>query len=374
MASATVQAIVRGYERPAPPPILVQGPLAWMRERLFTNPLNIVITLVLAWLAYKAIAFLAEWAILDAVWRGNSAKACPYGSGACWAYVTSRFHQIFYGGYPRAESWRVDIVFALGAAALASFVAPLGRWKMRARLVALIVFPMASGILLVGGMFGLSYVSTHSWGGLMLTLVVASTGILGSMPLGLMLALGRFSELPVIRSAATAFIEFWRALPLIAVLFSFVILFPLFTPQGWDVDMLVRTIVCFAVFNSAYMAEVFRGGLQSVAKGQFEAAKSIGLTWRQMTMYIILPQAVRNAVPALVNTSISIFKETSIVLLIGLTDLLGVIQGGTRDPSWLGGPHILASGYAFAALLYFGFTYSMSRYSRRLENRANVSD
>jgi general L-amino acid transport system permease protein len=369
----TAQAVVRGYEPASLPPVAVQGPIAWMRQRLFSSAFNTVVTLLLAWASIEAALFLIDWAILDAVWTGNSAKACPYGGGACWAYVTGRFHQIVYGGYPRAESWRVDVVFVLAALSLACLMVPLGRWKIPARISAIVVFPIASFILLVGGTLGLRYVSTHQWGGLMLTLVVASTGILFSIPLGLVLALGRFSELPVIRFAATAFIEFWRALPLIAVLFSFVILFPLFTPRGWDVDMLARTIVCFAVFNSAYMAEVFRGGLQSVPKGQFEAARSIGLGWRHMMTYIVLPQAIRNAIPALVNMSISIFKETSIVLLIGLTDLLGVIQGGTRDPNWLGGPHILASGYVFAALVYVAFTYSMSRYSRGLENRQNIT-
>jgi general L-amino acid transport system permease protein len=265
----------------------------------------------------------------------------------------------------------------LSALAVASFMVPsawLGRHRVRARAAALVGLPLCAALLLLGGAFGLRPVSTHSWGGLMLTLVVASTGILGSIPLGLLLALARFSDLPILRLVATMFIEFWRAVPLIAVLFAFVILFPLFTPAGLDVDILARTIVAFAVFNSAYMAEVFRGGLQSIAKGQFEAAKSIGLGYRQMMTHIILPQAVRNAVPALVNMSISIFKETTIVLLIGLTDLLGEVQTGTRDPNWLGGPQILAAGYVFAALIYFVFTFGMSRYSRRLENRTNVSE
>jgi general L-amino acid transport system permease protein len=373
MEGAATGAVVRGYEPASLPPTPVRGPLAWMRQRLFSSPFNTLLTLLLAWAGYEMIAFIVDWTIFDAVWTGSSAKDCPYGTGACWPYVTGRFHQLIYGGYPRTESWRVDVVFMLGALSLACFMVPLGRWKMPARVAALVVFPIASFVLLVGGAFGLRYVSTHQWGGLMLTLVVASTGILFSVPLGLVLALGRFSELPVIRFAATTFIEFWRALPLIAVLFSFVILFPLFTPRGWDVDMLVRTIVCFAVFNSAYMAEVFRGGLQSIPKSQFEAARSIGLTWRQMMSYIVLPQAIRNSVPALVSMSISIFKETSIVLLIGLTDLLGVVQGGTRDPNWLGGPQILATGYVFAALIYVAFTYSMSHYSRGLENRQNIT-
>ena len=373
MSGATAQAVVRQRIAASPPPLRALGPVAWLRDRLFSGPLNIAITLLLAWAAVKMVVFAIDWAFIDAVWTGSSAKACPYGGGACWAYVTYHIKPILYGSYPADELWRVDLVFFLAALTLACVLVPLGRLTVRIRLTALIAFPVVAFVLLVGGIFGLPFVDTHTWGGLLLTLVVASTGVLGSIPIGAVLALARFSKLPAVHWSAAVFIEFWRAVPLIVALFAFVVCFPLFMPGGRvNIDLLLRTVVGFAVFNSAYMAEVFRGGLQSVPKGQFEAARSIGLTWRQMMQHIVLPQAVRNCIPALMNTSISIFKETAVVLLIGLSDLLGVIQTFTRDPTWLGGPQILGSGYVFAALVYMSFTFSMSRLSRRLENRQNV--
>ncbi len=373
MSGVAVQAVVRSRLDPAPPPLSALGPVAWVRERLLSSPLNIVITLALAYLAVKSVVFMIDWAFVEAVWTGDNAKACPNGGGACWAYVTSHIKQIIYGSYPIAELWRVNIVFALAAVTLVCFLVRFGAHTARVRIGALIAFPIVACVLLVGNMFGLRYVETSTWGGLLLTLVVASCGVLGSMPLGALLALARFAKMPALRWTATLFIEFWRAVPLIAALFAFVVCFPLFLPGGkTNIDLLLRTVVGFAVFNSAFMAEVFRGGLQSVPRGQFEAAESIGLTWRQMMIYIVLPQAVRNCIPALVNTSISIFKETAIVLLIGLSDLLGVIQTFTRDPTWLGGPQVLGTGYVFAALIYMAFTFSMSRLSRRLENRQNM--
>jgi len=207
---------------------------------------------------------------------------------------------------------------------------------------------------------------------LLLTVVIAAVGIFGSIPIGLILALGRASDLKIISRVCIIYIEFWCGVRHIAVIVMFVALLPIFIPDGNKIDIVVRALIAFAAFNSAYMAEVFRGGMQSIPAGQFEASKAIGLSYWKMMGYIILPQAIRNSVPALVNTCISIFKETTILLLIGFSDFLGIIQLSLEDPKWLGPPHIFSSAYVFAALIYFLFTFGMSKYSLRLENRSNV--
>ena len=235
-----------------------------------------------------------------------------------------------------------------------------------------IIFPITAYIFLVGDAFDLKYVAPEEFGGLLLTLVIASIAILGSIPLGLILALGRTSDLKVISKVCTYFIEFWRGVPHIVIIVMFVALLPIFIPDGAGIDVVVRAFIAFAAFNSAYMAEVFRGGLQSIPIGQFEASRAIGMSYWKMMGYIILPQAIRNSIPALMNTCIMIFKETTIVMLIGFSDLLGIIQLSLESSDWIGPPHIFSSAYTFAALIYFIFTFGMSKYSRRLENRSNI--
>lgn len=364
--------IVRQHRAPAPPPILASGVAGWSRENLFSSWANTVITLVLAWVILEFTLFIVNWGFVDAVWFGDSAKACANPNGACWAFVTDRWRLFIYGLFPAEERWRVNIVYLLAGATLAVYLYSFGRYTKMLRIALVVVFPLAAFILLIGGVLGLEHVPADNLGGLLLTLVISSTGILGSIPLGLILALGRQSELPIIRRLCTGFIEFWRGVPLIVVIVAFVALLPIFIPDGSKIDVVVRAFIAFAVFNSAYMAEVFRGGLQSIPKGQYEAAKSIGLPYWKMMGHIILPQAIRNSVPALVNTCISIFKETTLILLVGFSDLLGIIQLSLEDPKWLGPPHIFASAYIFAAIIYFIFTFGMSRYSIRLENRSNV--
>lgn len=366
-------AIVHEHREPLPPPVSATPAVAWIRESFFSTWYHTLITIALAWAMWEILSFLIQWAFIDATWVGGSAKACAVNGGACWAFVTDRWRLFVYGLFPQEGHWRVNIVYALAAGTAAVYIFDFGRHKRRLRIGFTIVFPVASFWLLTGGFLGLSGVSTDALGGLLLTLVVASTSILGSIPLGLVLALGRQSELPVIRKLCTGFIEFWRGVPLIVVIVAFVALLPIFIPDGSRIDVVVRTFIAFAMFNSAYMAEVFRGGLQSIPKGQYEAARSIGLGYWKMMGYIVLPQAIRNSVPALVNTCISIFKETTLLLLVGFSDLLGIIQLSLEDPKWLGPPNIFASAYLSAALVYFVFCYAMSRYSVRLENRTNVN-
>jgi general L-amino acid transport system permease protein len=226
------------------------------------------------------------------------------------------------------------------------------------------------GALLHGGWAGLRVVPTSEWGGLMLTLVVAVWGIVTSIPLGLLLALGRRSKMRLVRGASIAFIELWRGVPLIAVLFMAAVMFPLFVPAGTNFDTLLRALVALSLFNAAYMAEVFRGGLQAIPKGQYEAAQALGLGYWRMMALVILPQAIRIVIPGIVNTCIAIFKETTLVLVIGLTDVLGAVHAGFADPEWLIGEHVRTTGYVFTAFVFWVFCFAMSRYSLRFGERA----
>ena len=351
------------------PPAVPTGAAAWLRANLFSSPLNIALTVLSLWFLALVAPPLVEWAILDAAWRGSRIEDCPNRDAACWVFIGARWPTLLYGSYPAAERWRIDIVFALGALGLTLLMLPRVPGKGRIGLVMLTLYPLLTFGLLLGGWFGLRRVPTTEWGGLMLTLVAAVWAIATSIPLGLLLALGRRSPQPVIRWFCVAFIEFWRGVPLIAVLFLAIVMFPLFVPPGLDLDKLLRALVAFSIFNAAYMAEVFRGGLQAVPTGQYEAARALGLGYWRMMGFVILPQAVRVAMPALVNTCIGIFKETTLILIIGLFDFLAVIQAGMADPAWIAGEHIRTSGYVFAALGFWVFCYGMSRYSRYLEKK-----
>src|SRR5262249_19007564 len=253
-----------------------------------------------------------RWAIVDAVWTGDTRDVCLVeGAGACWPFVTNRIGQILYGFYDPAERWRADLTFFLLAAGVLWLTLPRMPRKTLVRLLMLTAYPVFAYFLLTGG-FGLEIVPTYRWGGLLLTLVVAVTGIVLSLPLGVLLALGRRSDLPAVRIASVIFIEFWRGVPLVTVLFMASYMLPLFAPQGVTVDKLLRALIAVALFNSAYMAEVVRGGLQAVPKGQAEAANALGLGYWQTHAFIILPQALRLAIPNIVSTFIGIFKDTTL--------------------------------------------------------------
>lgn len=360
--------LAKELEPTLPPPPMSIGVTGWLRHNLFSSPFNTLLSLVLLYLVCNILAAGFHWGILDAVWTGTSAKDCPNLEAACWAFVSARFNQIIYGSYPLVEQWRVDIFYALAAAGVFALLMPKSPGKRWIGLFMLTGFPVIAVTLLVGGLFGLPVVGTNKWGGLLITLVVSVTTIVVSIPVGLLLALGRRSHMHAIRIICTAHIEFWRGVPLIAVLFMASALFPLFTPEGVSFDKLLRALLAYSLCASAYIAEVFRGGLQAVPKGQFEAAQAVGIGYWKMMGYVILPQALRNIIPALMNTCIGIFKETSLVLVIGLSDLLEVIHEGRESTNWLGGSNIYISGYVFAAFAYWVFTFSASRYSKRLEN------
>lgn len=351
-----------------PPPPMSVGALAWLRSNLFSDWFNTLLTLLAAYLVWLLIPPLLQWALLDASWSGSSRADCT-GEGACWVFVRERFSQFMYGFYPEALRWRVDLAALLaifGATPL--FVARMPR-KAVYGLGFLLLYPLLAFWLLHGGFFGLEQVNTSQWGGLMLTLVIAAVGIAGALPLGILLALGRRSDLPAIRVICVTFIEFWRGVPLITVLFMSSVMLPLFLPEGLNFDKLVRALIGVILFQSAYIAEVVRGGLQAIPKGQYEAAAAMGLGyWRTMGL-VILPQALKLVIPGIVNTFIALFKDTSLVIIIGLFDLLNSIKQATTDPAWLG---MATEGYVFAALVFWIFCFGMSRYSMSIERRLDT--
>ena len=351
-----------------PPPSTSVGALAWLRSNLFSNGFNTLLTLLAAYLVWLIVPPVLSWALLDANWSGSTRADCS-GEGACWVFVRERFGQFMYGFFPEGLRWRVNLTVLLAVAG----AAPLFIQRMPRKAVYaagfLLLYPLLAFWLLHGGFFALEEVPTSRWGGLMLTLVIAAVGIAGALPLGILLALGRRSDLPAIRVLCVTFIEFWRGVPLITVLFMSSVMLPLFLPEGLSFDKLVRALIGVILFQSAYIAEVVRGGLQAIPKGQYEAAAAMGLGYWRMMGLVILPQALKLVIPGIVNTFIALFKDTSLVIIIGLFDLLNSIKQATADPAWIG---MATEGYVFAALLFWMFCFGMSRYSMRLERRLDT--
>src|SRR6185312_3649756 len=279
-----------------------------------------------------------------------------------------RLPLFFYGHYPPAETWRVNAVVIL----LIAFGIPVMRDRVRRRglwvFLLLTAFPLLAAILLVGGLPGLPYVDTNLWGGLMLDVIISFVTVAGSLPLGILLALGRRSELRIVRLLSVGFIELWRGVPLLTVLFMSAVMVPLFLPNGVSVDRLVRALIALVLFNAAYMAETVRGGLQGVTLGQEEAAYAVGLRWWQVQAFVVLPQALRYVVPGLVNNIVDLFKDTTLVSIIGLFDLLGAVSQALKDPAWLG---FAKEGYVFSMIVFFACCFAMSSYGRRFERRLN---
>ena len=337
----------------------------WLHRNLFSSPLNTVLTLAALYLLWLTLPPLIQWALIDADWVGSSPEDCDSG-GACWVFVGTRLNQFLYGFYPVPEQWRVNFGLALLALLTVPLFVKRFRHKWPLGLALVFGYPALAYLLFYGGIFGLPVVETHRWGGLMLTLVLAVAGMVLSLPLGILLALGRRSQMPVVRAACVTYIELWRGVPLITVLFMASVMLPLFLPEGATLDKLLRAMVGIVLFQAAYMAEVVRGGLQAIPKGQHEAAEALGLGYWQSMGLIILPQALKLVIPGIVNTFIALFKDTTLVLIIGLFDLLGIVQQAFADPSWLG---YSVEGYLFAGLLYWVFCFSMSRYSQALERK-----
>jgi general L-amino acid transport system permease protein len=429
------------------PPLSVAGPIAWIRNNLFSGPVNSFMTLICIYVVATSLPDLIRFYFIDAVWSGTNRDACLADKvgrpvGACWAYVADRFQYFIYGSYPVTQRWRVNIVFLMFALAvvwmlwdraplkkvgaffffvllpLGAYVLLLGgpnaegflRWAIlvtlalaalymvlsfvpglarlwtppallevelaaspmqrfyrpkRLILLALVVFGL---IAILADRAGLPRVDTGLWGGMMVTFLIAAVGIVFSLPLGVLLALGRRSRLPIIQLLSVIFIEFVRGVPLITVLFMANTMLPLFVPQEYSPDRLLRPLIGVALFAAAYMAEVIRGGLQAIPKGQYEGAMSLGLGYWQMMRLIILPQALRIVIPGIVNTFIGLFKDTTLVTIVGIFDFLRTIEATLVDPTWAT-PTTRATGYAFAAIFYFLCCWGMSRYSIAVEKR-----
>ncbi|WED23150.1 amino acid ABC transporter permease [Vibrio sp. JC009] len=359
---------VHQFQEDLPPPANTVGIPGWLRKNLFNSPLNTALTFVLGYFAFSIVSALFDWAILNADWVGTTRDACTR-EGACWVFISTRWTQFMYGFYPEAQLWRPQLFFAT----LAIFVAALVYEKTPQRkwiaLFFLNIYPFIIAALLYGGFFGLEVVETHKWGGLLVTLIIAIVGIVVSLPIGIALALSRRSEMPIIRSISTIYIEVWRGVPLITVLFMASVMLPLFLAGGSETDKLLRALIGVVMFSAAYMAEVVRGGLQAIPKGQYEAADALGLGYWQKIRLIILPQALKITIPSIVNTFIGLFKDTSLVLIIGMFDVLGIGQAANNDPKWLG---FAIESYVFVALVFWVFCFGMSRYSIYLENKLHT--
>jgi general L-amino acid transport system permease protein len=350
------------------PPRQDIGVTGWMRKNLFSTWYNIVLTLVAAYLVITSAGPLLNWVIFEATFTGESAADCN-GEGACWLFVGQRLNFFIYGFYPDALQWRVDIMFGLLAVAFVpQFVERFPRRKWFG-VFGLTGLPLIGYILIPGGWFGLEEVQSSRWGGLMLTLILAYVGILAALPIGIVLALGRRSDMPIIRGMCVVFIEVWRAVPLITVLFMASVMLPLFLPDGVNFEKLMRALIGITLWQSAYMAEVVRGGLQAIPKGQYEAASALGLGYWRKTGLVVLPQALTLVIPGIVNTFISLFKDTTLVLIIGLFDILGAVQSTITDPAWR---NVTTEGYVFVAFCFWIFCFGMSRYSQNLERKLDT--
>lgn len=358
-----------------------RGFAAWVRKNMFASVSDTVLTLLGLFVIVWFVPGFLRWAFVDAVWTGSDRSVCatlaqggvqPDGwSGACWAFVNAKFAQFMYGRYTFSERWRVDLTAVLFILLLAPLLIPRFPRKGLNAILLFFVFPFVAFFLLVGGYFGLRYVPTTEWGGLLVTMVLSIVGISISLPFGIVLALGRRSEMPAIKLICVIFIEVVRGVPLVTVLFLASVMLPLFMPAGMTFDRFLRALVGVVLFASAYMAEVVRGGLQAMPKGQYEGADSLGLSYWQKMNLIILPQALKLVIPGIVNTFIGLFKDTSLVYIIGMFDLLGIVRQNFTDANWASAQTPM-SGLLFAGFVFWIFCFGMSRYSIYMERRLDT--
>ncbi|MBX3575641.1 MAG: amino acid ABC transporter permease [Rhizobiaceae bacterium] len=358
-----------------------RGLLPWLQKNLFATPTDAVLTAIAVTLLVYFVPGVLRWAFIDAVWSGPDRSVCstvsqggiqPDGwSGACWAFVNAKFEQFMYGRYTVSERWRVNLTAVIFVALLVPLLIPRVPRKGLNAILFFVAFPIVAFFLLVGGYFGLRYVPTSEWGGLLVTMVLSFVGIAVSLPFGILLALGRRSKLPVVKMLSVIFIETVRGVPLVTVLFMASVMLPLFLPAGTTFDRLLRALVGVALFASAYMAEVVRGGLQAIPKGQYEGADSLGLGYGQKMGLIVLPQALKLVIPGIVNTFIGLFKDTSLVYIIGMFDLLGIVRQNFTDATWASAQTPM-SGLLFAGFVFWIFCFGMSRYSIFMERRLDT--
>lgn len=338
--------------------------LQWARANLFASPLDTTLTILLslgaAWLAWSLI----DWAVLQATFTGESRAACK-GSGACWALVTSRWPQLFTGFYPEGHRWRVAAATLL----LLMATAPFAMRHARAWTYLLAPAGIVLAFMVMGGAHVLPGVPSEYWGGVFLNLLIGVTGAIFALPIGVLLALGRRSNLPIVKALSVGFIEIVRGVPLITLLFMASVMLPLFMPTGVTLSRLMRALVVITLFEAAYMAEGVRGGLQATPDGQREAARALGLGPVRTTLLVVLPQALRIAIPALVNSFIGLFKDTTLVFVIGLLEVTGVARQALADYAWQGKD---VEAFAFIAAVFWVVCFAMSRFAAALERAPKV--
>ena len=346
-----------------PAPLGTKGFAAWIRENLFPSVLSSILTIISFYILYITIPPLLDWMIFDATWSGTKEEITK--DGARWIFIFEKFNQFIYGFYPEELYWRPNLALAIFVSYVIAFK-KVDSVKIKAFII--ISFPIITYTLVAGG-FGLEVVETEKWGGLLLTIIVASVGIIASFPIGILFALGRQSNMPIIKTLSVLYIEFIRGVPLITLLFMSSVILPLFFPEGMDFDKLLRALIGITLFQAAYIAEVIRGGLQAIPKGQYEAADAMGLSYWQAMGLIILPQALKISIPNLVGSFISLFKDTTLILIIGLFDILAMVTLTNSDTNWLG---FETEGYVFVTMIYWIICFSMSRYAKSIEDKFNT--
>ena len=365
--------------QPAPP--TERGAYAWVRKNLIGSVGDTILTVLGIAIVLWVLPQIINWAFINAVWTGPDRTVCTTASqggiqpdgwtGACWAFVNAKFGQFMFGTYPIEERWRPILVAILFVALLVPMLIPRVPRKGLNAILLFVALPIVAFFLLLGGVFGLPVVETSRWGGLLVTLSLSFVGIAVSLPLGIVLALGRRSKMPIIKWLCVVFIETVRGIPLITVLFFASVMLPLFLPEGVSFDKYLRALIGVSLFAAAYMAEVVRGGLQAIPKGQYEGADSLGLGYWQKMGLIVLPQALKLVIPGIVNTFIGMFKDTSLVLIISMFDLLGIVKQNFADANWAT-PQTAKSGLIFAAFVFWLFCFGMSRYSMYTERRLDT--
>ncbi len=338
-----------------------------INKHINTNNFNAILTLLIIFIILKSAPPAMSWFVFDATISGDSKEACT-GTGACWTYIKVWFNRFMYGMYPNEFQWRINVAFIIliGLAFVGYFSGE--RLKKYLTFYYVIIYPIIAFILIYylisGGHFGLEWIETGAWGGLSLTFIVSFFCLIFCFPVGMILALGRRSNLPTIRYFSVGFIEFWRGVPLITVLFMSSVMFPMFLPQDFFLDKLVRVIIAISLFEAAYVAEVIRGGLQALPRGQYDAAKSLGMGYWKMHIFVILPQALKLVIPGIANTFLALVKDTPLIFVVGLLELAGMLGLAKTNPDWLG---FAMEGYVFASIVFWIICYAMSKYSYNLE-------
>jgi general L-amino acid transport system permease protein len=350
------------------PPVTSIGPIGWVKNNLFNGVLNSILTIVTLFFLWKVVPPFFRWAFIDSAWH-TTGQACRQAAGACWSIISMNYRFILFGFYPYEQQWRPFLAMMI-LFGLLFYSRDRTHWK-KPLAYAWIIGLFTMGLLMKGGIFGLSSVESTQWGGLPLTLLLAVFGLTAAYPLGVILALGRRSKMPGVKVLCIVYIELIRGVPLISLLFMSSIIFPLFLPEGVTFNKILRAQTAIILFTAAYIAEVVRGGLQGMSRGQYEAAESLGLNYYMTMRLIILPQALKIVIPPTVSILISAFKDTSLVVIIALFDLLKTTQSVLSNPEWMG---FSREAYVFIAILYFLGCFSMSNYSRRLERELSRGD